>query len=153
MNAYDRLIMMCEECSIDYKQFIHEPLYTIEDAVRESGGGIDENIKTILVKGKNEFYIFVTLGSSKVPFKKLKKIIGKKSLTFASEEEFKDVLGYSFGATTPLGNDESIPIFIDKDVRNLSSVYINPGKNEETFMFSKDDFFLLLGKYHQYQVI
>lgn len=153
MSAYERLIEMCKAKSIDYERHEHEPLYTIEDAVRVCGGTVDENIKTILLKAKDLFYLYVTTGSKKVPIRDLKEVTGEKRLSFARESDVVHMLGYSLGATTPIGNDKSIPVLVDKDVQMLTSVYINAGKNEITFKMSVNDFFKLLKDYHQYRIL
>ena len=153
MGAYERLVDMFAENCIFYEKYAHEPLYTIEDAVRVSGGSVEENVKTILIKTKNIFFLYVTTGEKRVPLKDLEYAIGEKRLSFANQDDVTSVLGYSFGAVTPIGNDEKIKVLVDKSVQELETIYINPGKNEFTFKLSGRDFFKLLKKYHEYGIV
>jgi prolyl-tRNA editing enzyme YbaK/EbsC (Cys-tRNA(Pro) deacylase) len=98
---------------------------TVNDVIEYSKEDIntEEICKTILVKGKKEYYALFLRGADKIDFKKLKALIGKASI--ASRMEVLAVTGVEPGAVCPLLLDA--PVIVDERVLSLERLNFGSG--------------------------
>jgi len=150
MDAYSNLVQLLDDQQIAFEIINHDPVYTMEDAISLTQSREEENLKTILLESKENYYLFVTSGYRKVPVKDLKLFLKEKKLQFANEHTFNEVLGYEVGAATPIGNSATILIIVDHVIKETSHVYINPARNDITFRIKTVDFFKVLDENYKY---
>ena len=100
---------------------------TVEDVVRYSKEDInpEEICKTILVKSKGEFYALFLRGPDRIDFKKLRKVVGKASIS--SYEEVKSITGVEPGAVCPLL--VPVPVIVDEKVMGLNKLNFGSGNH------------------------
>jgi Cys-tRNA(Pro) deacylase len=93
--------------------------------------GVDEHIvvKTIVLEDeKKRPLICLQHGDRDVSTKNLARAIGVKTIGPCSPEVALRHTGYMVGGTSPFGTRKLIPIYLERSVASLDSVYINGGK-------------------------
>jgi len=101
------------------------PAISVKDVVRRATVPvkIEEICKTILLKGKTVFGVFLR-GTDRIDFEKLKEIQGSK-IRLLNKQEIKNQFGFELGEVCPLFLD--IVVFVDKDVLKLENVHFGSG--------------------------
>jgi Cys-tRNA(Pro) deacylase len=93
--------------------------------------GVDEHvvIKTIVLEDdKKHPLICLQHGDREVSTKNLARAIGVKTVTPCDPDTAMRHTGYMVGGTSPFGTRKQIPIFLERSVSELDSVFINGGK-------------------------
>lgn len=93
---------------------------------------------------KRDYYLITVRGDKRIDLKSFRRNNGTRPLSFASEEDLKNVLGVVPGAVTPFGilNDEGrkVRFFLDRDFLDpLAIVGIHPNDNTATVWIKAED--------------
>lgn len=108
-------------------------------AYQERGGtahssaalGVAEHqvIKTLVLEDERRRALVVLMhGDQRVSTKALARLLGCKSITPCQPEVAHKHSGYLVGGTSPLGMRKALPIYAERSIFELPSVYINGGK-------------------------
>ena len=93
--------------------------------------GVDEHavIKTLVFETNEKKPLIVLMhGDREVSQKNLARHLDVKSVEPASAERAMKWTGYQFGGTSPFGLKTQTPIFAERTILDLDTVYINGGK-------------------------
>lgn len=139
MNIYEIL----KGLNIQYEEIEHEKVFTVEQAqnVKSKIEGI--GCKNLFLTDRKGKYILVVLeDSKKANIKELAQISDMNRLSFASDEELKNILKLEQGSVTPLGiiNDieNKVLIIIDKNLEH-KKLLVHPNINTRTISIKYDD--------------
>ena len=93
---------------------------------------------------KRNYYIITVKGDKRVDLKGFRKKNNTRPLSFASENDLKNILNLLPGSVTPLGilNDKEIKVhvFIDKDLIELPGIIgVHPNDNTATVWLKTED--------------
>lgn len=93
---------------------------------------------------KRNYYLITVKGDKRVDLKEFKNKNNTRSLSFASENDLKDIMNLIPGAVTPLGilNDNSlkVQVYIDREFLNESRIIgVHPNDNTATVWLKVDD--------------
>ncbi len=134
-----------KDLKIEYKIFSHPPLFTCEQAEIYNKNIKGIHSKNLFLKSKkNPNYYFVIIPSNKkLDLRQFETILNEK-LSFAKDEELKDILGLSTGAVSPFGliNDKELKtiLIINKDIWSSDYVSFHPNINTETLELTRENF-------------
>lgn len=120
--------------------------FTVGDVVK-SGINSDEVVKTLIVRTGTIPSSFVALalrGNDRVDFKKVRSKFGGKS-ELAKPDEVLKVVGVPIGAVCPVL--VGIPLFIDKNVMNLTNVHMGSGDLKRGLEMKLEDLLKAVGDY------
>src|SRR3989344_3566364 len=92
-------------------------VFTVE-GVKKAGVSEDDIVKTLIVRGNDQFIALAVRGKDRVDFKKVRKLLGSKS-ELASAQEVEKVVRVPIGAVCPILLD--IPLTFDEKVSGISS--------------------------------
>ncbi len=130
---------------IEYKIYEHKAVYTMEESAKEEENlDLPENgivVKNLFLKEHNsdKFFLVVTSGNKNADIKSLRRFLGTKPLSFASEDELCDKLGVTRGAVSPLAviNDEEkcVSLIIDDSLKG-ELLGVHPNENTSTVFVS-----------------
>lgn len=132
---------------ISFKEFKHNPVYTVEEAKNER---IYDDIKGIHSKnlflkerkGKR-FYLVIMPEHKPLDMKELGEKLGDK-IKFANEDNLKEILDLSPGSVSPFGlindTEHKVKLIIDEVVWEADYVSFHPNVNTATLELSKEDF-------------
>ena len=77
-------------------------------------------VKSLLFKTENAFILCLIAGDKKASLNKIKKELNIKDCSMATDEEVKDVTGYTIGGVSPLGHLNKIDIYVDNSLKRFN---------------------------------
>ena len=124
-----KITQLLDSKGIKYRLLPHKkPVFTCEDAAEERDVPLNEMIKCILLVDKKKKYFLICMTSEKmVDTQKIRDMMGCSRLSFASEQEIEEILGYKMGAIPPLLLKTEVPILFDNGIMKKNKVNISSG--------------------------
>ena len=124
-----KITQLLDSKGIKYRLLPHQKsVFTCEDAAKERNVPLDEMIKYILLIDKKKKYFLTCMTSEKmVDTQKVRGIMNCSRLSFASEQEIEEILGYKMGAIPPLLLKTEVPIIFDNGIMKKDKVNISSG--------------------------
>lgn len=92
---------------------------------------VDEHqvIKTIVLMDENRKGLIMLMhGDCEISTRNLARQIGAKHIEITTPEQANKFTGYLVGGTSPFGTRTPLPIYIQKSIADLDTIYINGGK-------------------------
>jgi Cys-tRNA(Pro) deacylase len=97
-----------------------------ERGADELGVPAAEVVKTLLMQDEKAQPLIVLMhGDRKVSTKNLARQAGRKSIEPCKPEVAQRHSGYQVGGTSPFGTRKRLPIFMERSIAELPSIYIN----------------------------
>lgn len=93
--------------------------------------GVDEHavIKTLVFETNEKKPLIVLMhGDREVSTKNLARFLKLKSVEPASSEKATKWTGYLLGGTSPFGTKTKMPVYVERSIFDLKTIYINGGK-------------------------
>ena len=93
--------------------------------------GVDEHavIKTLVFETNDKKSLIVLMhGDRQVSTKNLARHLAVRSVEPATSERANKFTGYQFGGTSPFGLKTQMPVYVEKTIFALDTIYINGGK-------------------------
>ena len=125
--------------NIWYEITEHQAVYIMEELSNIDLPYKERDAKNIFVRDdkKKNYYLITIKGNKKVNLKDFKKKHNTRNFTFASPEEFKNILNLTPGSVSPLGllNDKEhkVLFYIDKELLNENGIIgVHPNDNTAT---------------------
>jgi Cys-tRNA(Pro) deacylase len=136
-----------EKRRIPYRVFQHPgPVKSLQQAAQERGQKPEQVIRSLLFRlSADDFVLAMMAGSGQVDWKRLRKYLGEKRLTTASEKEMLRVTGYARGAVSPLGLPHPLRILADPAVFAPEEISIGSGVRGTTVILRAHDLRRALG--------
>jgi Ala-tRNA(Pro) deacylase len=134
-----------DDLGIEYKNFDHEPVFTVEESVSLRDDIPGGHTKNLFLKDKKSNYFLVTLEEDAVvDLKTIHTIIGAKGrVSFGKPDKLMEYLGVAPGSVTALSviNDTQLNVTMVIDAPLLEHDIINchPLINDATTSLSRDD--------------
>lgn len=117
------------------KVLFTEHLYVYEEkggtAVSARELGVDEHcvIKTLIMEDERKQPLVVLMhGDCEVSTKNLARILGVKTIAPCSPEVANRHSGYLVGGTSPFGTKKAMPVYMERSILSLDTIYLNGGK-------------------------
>ncbi|SRR5258708_1288682 len=126
-DPHTQIIKFLEKNNIPYELIDHEPVYTSEEATKVRWISLHQGAKTLLLKAKDAYMLFILPGDMKLDTKRVKTLLAIKDLRFATPEEVKMIMGCEVEACYPFGNLINIRMFVDKSLAQNEMISFNPG--------------------------
>ena len=145
----DMLISDLTTLKIQFEQFNHPPLKTVEDSkahrdgmlTKHEGGG---HIKNLYLRDrKKRNFLVVAQEDRQIDLKSLGGQIGSDRLSFGSADRLFEMLGVRPGAVSPFAlindPDHKVQLILDADLAGQSFLYAHPLVNDMTIGLSGAD--------------
>jgi Ala-tRNA(Pro) deacylase len=130
-----------DEHHIKYVVISHSKAYTAQGIAAIAHIPGQELAKTVIVKLDGALAMAVLPASFQIDLLALKKAIGVKDATLASEREFKQQFpDCETGAMPPFGNLYGIPLYVDETLTRDNEIAFNAGTHLELIRMSFVDF-------------
>jgi len=100
-------------------------------AVSASSLGVSEHevVKTLVMQDEQAKPLIVLMhGDRKVSTKKLARQSGRKSIEPCRPEVAQRHSGYQVGGTSPFGTRKPLPVYMERSITELPTVFINGGR-------------------------
>jgi len=110
-------------------ELVHTPnAHTIEDIVNMLKVDINKTVKTLVCKVDDEIVFALVKGDRELNDTKLRKLMGAKEVTMATDEELASVVDASFGSLGPIG--VKAKIVVDNEVSTMSNFVVGANKDD-----------------------
>ena len=93
--------------------------------------GVDEHtvVKTLVMQDEARQPLLVLMhGDREVSTKQLARQIGRKAIEPCTPDVAQRHTGYAVGGTSPFGTRKLLPVFVERSVLDLPTIYINGGR-------------------------
>jgi Cys-tRNA(Pro) deacylase len=100
-------------------------------AVSAASLGVDEHcvVKTLVMADEADKPLLVLMhGDRKVSTKNLARQAGRKRIEPCTPEVAQRHTGYQVGGTSPFGTRKPMPVYVERSVLTLPTIYINGGR-------------------------
>ena len=130
-----------DQREIPYRIFQHPgPVKSLEQAAVERGQQPEQIIRSLLFRlSKENFVMALMAGPQQVDWKRLRRTLGEKRLTTASEEEVLRITGCSRGAVSPFGLPQPIRTLADPAIFEPEEISIGSGIRGTTIILKSAD--------------
>lgn len=125
--------------NIEYEEFIHEPVFTSEQASKVRGVDLKTGAKAMIVRSKGKFYMFVLSAVKKIDWKRVKDIIGDKG-SLATPEEVEKITDCVIGCVPPFGNLFDIPLYVDRSLQEVVIINFSAGLHTHSMRMKSKDY-------------
>jgi len=143
-KARDRLLALLDAHGIAYQRADHPPVYTCDEARRESFGLPGAETKNLFFcdgKGRRHFLVSVR-PETRVDLKALGSLLGAGGLRFASGARLARHLGLEAGSVTLLGVvndvDGAVEVVVDEALWREDALQCHPLVNTSTLVIGRE---------------
>jgi Ala-tRNA(Pro) deacylase len=136
-----KIIQILNDNKIDYKEVDHGPAPTCDISAKNRGESIAIGGKTLLLKDKVGFNLFVISAVLQVDNQKIRKLLNSQKLRFATKDELMELCGVVTGALAPIGRPlYNLDLYIDKSVLNNEKIAFNAGILTKSLIINIEDY-------------
>ena len=144
MTAFLKIKSFLDKNNVSYEFKEHEPVRTSEEAAAARGDDIRIGAKAILLKADKEFVMVVLSAAKKIDSKALKKVLGVKSLRFATSGEVEEKTGCVPGGVPPFAHVFGLDLLVDKSITENEFMAFNAGEQTKSLKMKTQDYVHLL---------
>ena len=93
--------------------------------------GVDEHavVKTLVMQDEAKQPLIVLMhGDREVSTKQLARQIGRKTIAPCDPDDAQRHTGYAVGGTSPFGTRKRLPVYAERSILDLPTIYINGGR-------------------------
>lgn len=132
---------------IAHSEFVHfGPIHSLEQAAAERGQHPEQIVRSLLFRlSEGKYALVLVAGRRQVSWKTLRRYLGQRRLTTASEEEVLAVTGYPRGAVCPFGLPEAVHILVDRSVTAHKVISLGSGVRGTAIVMHSADLMKALG--------
>ena len=135
------LIELLNKNSVKFKELNHGETTTSEQSAQARGLDLRLGGKSILVKGKSDFHVFVISAALQIDLKKVRKILNSQKLRMATQEELMSVAGVVKGAMPPFGYPVlPLDLYVDLSITKNSKIAFNAGVLTKSLIIDVSDY-------------
>ncbi len=142
----ENCLFFLDEHNIKYELLKHKAVFTVEDVdnldIKIDGVGV----KTLFLRDnkKKNFYLVAIEDSKKIDLTNFSEVVGKKKISFASEENLDQYLQVKPGSISPMAlindKEKKIKFYIDEDLIKADKVAVHPNLNTATIILKQTEF-------------
>jgi len=130
-----------DQQKVKYVSIVHSPAFTAQEVAASAHITGKELAKTIIVTIDGKMAMAVLPANRKVILQELRELTDAKTVTFASEEQFKRSFpDCETGAMPPFGNLYGMEVFVAESLMDQDEIVFNAGSHTEVIKLSCHDF-------------
>lgn len=139
----EEVLNALEKFGIAYELYHHKAVFTVEEMDALDLPRPEAGAKNLFLRDdkKKNYYLLTVRENRPINLKEVRKKMGVRPLSFASEDDLGAKLGLTRGSVTPLGvihnTDHDVKVYIDADFRG-GEISVHPNSNEGTVYLSAD---------------
>ncbi len=126
---------------IKYQEYRHAAVFTSQDAA-EARGDVDlsQGAKAMVLKKKNDHFLFVLPGNERIDLKALRKKLGSSQYKLANLDSIVKITGVEAGAVPPFGSLMGLKTYVDARLLKNREIVFNAGHHQKSFKISLKDY-------------
>jgi Ala-tRNA(Pro) deacylase len=135
-----------KEKGVKFTRMKHPVAFTAQEIAAEQHVPGRMMVKTVVVKADEQFYLAVLPAIYSVDFAKLKKILGAKSVTLATEAEMEKLFpDAEVGAEAPFGEPYGLKTVVDEHLVDSDEIVFQAGDHASTVQIGCEDYLRVAG--------
>ena len=135
------LTSFLDKNKVEYVTIRHSPAYTAQKIAAAAHIPGREVAKTVMVNVDGKMAMAVLRATDQVDLDLLRGTAKAKSVSLASEDEFKDAFkGVEIGAMPPFGNLYGMDVYVDQALSKDQQIAFNAGNHTELIQLTYADF-------------
>ncbi|MFZ2189487.1 MAG: YbaK/EbsC family protein [Candidatus Magasanikiibacteriota bacterium] len=140
-QIYEKIIKILDDSQVEYKLFSHQEALTYEDLakVQKETGFIGAEMKCLVLKANDTFFVYITLQGEKVNFDIIKEKLGVSKVKLCSAEELNEYFGAKPGCAYPFGFATQYNIYVDPRIYNQEWLLFSPILSTKTVQAKGSD--------------
>ncbi len=132
---------LLSDTGIVFREVHHEPTRTSEDSARARGEELRVGGKALLMKGDDEFRLFVLPADRKVDSGAIRRELSLRKLRFATPDELLELTGLVPGSVPPFGPPIlPFPLFVDETTSVNERIAFNAGSLTDSIILPMADY-------------
>ncbi|HSS66721.1 MAG TPA: YbaK/EbsC family protein [Gammaproteobacteria bacterium] len=137
----NKLTRFLDDNNVEYVTIRHSPAYTAQKIAAAAHIPGREIAKTVMVNMDGKMAMAVLRATDQVDLDLLRGAANAKSVTLATEDDFKDAFqGVELGAMPPFGNLYGMEVFADEALTKDAQIAFNAGSHTELLQLDYADF-------------
>ena len=137
-----------DENEVKYTTISHSKAYTAQQVAHSAHISGKDMAKTVMINIDGKLAMAVIPAVNHVDFALIKDAIGIKTITLASEVEFKNFFpACEVGTMPPFGNLYDMEVYVDKSLADDHEIAFNAGSHTELVKMAYADFERLVKPY------
>ncbi len=126
---------------ISFREVHHEPTLTSENAARARGEELRIGGKALLIKGGDEYRLFVLPADRKIDSAAIRRELNLRKLRFANRDELMELTGLVPGSVPPFGRPIfPFELFVDSGIRENERIAFNAGSLTDSIVMPVRDY-------------
>lgn len=135
------LTSFLDKNKVEYVTIRHSPAYTAQKIAAAAHIPGREVAKTVMVNVDGKMAMAVLRATDQVDLDLLRGTAKAKSVSLATEDEFKDAFkGVELGAMPPFGNLYGMDVYVDQALSKDQQIAFNAGNHTELIQLTYADF-------------
>ena len=127
--------------NISFREVHHEPTLTSEDAARARGEELRIGGKALLIKGGDEYRLFVLPADRKIDSAAIRRKLNLRKLRFANRDELMELTGLVPGSVPPFGRPIlPFELFVDTGIHENERIAFNAGSLTDSIVMPVQDY-------------
>ncbi|MBI3997243.1 MAG: YbaK/EbsC family protein [Candidatus Omnitrophica bacterium] len=141
MAISQRLEAFLQSSRVKYTSAKHPVVYTAQEIAAAQHVPGRQLAKSVLVKTDRGLFLAVLPAIHLIDLKKLKALLGTKTLSIAKEADIKTQFpDVEVGAMSPFGNLYNVSVVADRGLSEVGDIVFNAGSHTETIKMRAQDF-------------
>jgi Ala-tRNA(Pro) deacylase len=112
---------------LKYDTVPHRPVFTVYDLAQTLKIKLNEIAKTLLIKGDKQLVLAVLPAHRRLNLVAVKKALGVKTVSLASEKDMVNKLKVKPGAVTAFGSWHKLPVLLDRSLLKTTKALFAAG--------------------------
>ena len=100
---------------------------TAKDAATSLGCDVGANVKSLIFKSNDKYFLCLISGDKRASASKIKSILNVDELSMASATDVKQVTGFSIGGVSPIGHLNKLNVLIDLSLERYEQLFAAAG--------------------------
>ncbi len=135
MTVYDNVVQRLNESGVVYHIHEHSPSVTVLDAETHLDFPINQLLKTIVFRIKNDGWVLAALcGYQQIDYKKLATVcsVSRDKLMRLTPTEVEQELGFELGGVCPFASNAQTRVVIDDGALQKAVLFCGTGRRDRT---------------------
>lgn len=129
-----------KKAQVTFDTISHKTVYTAYDLAQTLKKDLKEIAKTLVVKADNVYKLVVVPASARLDLKKLKKVLGVKSVSIINEKIMAKIFKIKPGAISAFGTLHKVGTIVDKSLLKAKDAVFQVGNFTDSVKMKVKDF-------------
>lgn len=118
----------------------HRTVFTVYDLSQTLKIKTNAIVKTLLIKADRDYHLVLLAANRRLNLDALKKTLGAKKVSMASEKEMTNQFKVKPGAMTPFGSLHKVHVVVDRGLAKTTSMLFGAGSFTESLQMKMKDY-------------